>query len=259
MGLKDSTYRTLVKYYKQTKDINRLVTVAQKMLESKNSDPIIRGEICESVLVSMLEDYIEKNNLADKGWFIDKGLILKDMHNVDSEYLTELDVTLFTPKQIYLFECKSYKGTKVAREKCSLYIRTRANGKDKEKRMIDVYSQHIKHYKALLKCLAPFMINVNSKSKPFRLVCFDFSEGELIDERTDRDKRIFPILNETNLYSLFNGYNKKAVQWDITSVRKLVNRLDDCKESLTRKHLSYVTSLHHDDGFKRKSNTTRHK
>ncbi|MGL4949807.1 MAG: hypothetical protein ACRC5M_05450, partial [Anaeroplasmataceae bacterium] len=78
MSVKESTKEELYKYYKSNnKNISRVVKVSKAILLSKRSTPIIRGEVCEALLVLMLTDYIRKNNLKEEGWFISKGLILK--------------------------------------------------------------------------------------------------------------------------------------------------------------------------------------
>lgn len=209
------------------------------MLKSPKSTPVIRGEICEVVLLVMLEDYIKKNNLEKEGWFLCQGLILKDLENPLSNYLTELDITLFTPKKIYLFECKSYKGDKKFIKECTLVLKNRKSNKS-----FDVYSQHIKHYKALYKYLVKFKYPLETKYKPYKIACFNFSEGVVTDERDSKYQNLFPVLDESNLYDLFSTYKSEPVQWDINYVRRVVSILDVSKKTLTDSHLKYVTDLH---------------
>lgn len=240
MSKKFKTNAVLMDYYNKVGDVRRTIEVSRAMLKSKNSSADIRGELCETVLVIMLEDFIKKNHLDRAGWFLSKGLILKDLDNPTSDYLTELDITLFTPKKIYMFECKSYKGLKMADKELTLYTKSK-NGWSKK---FDVYDQHTKHFLALYKYLEPFREKVNTKYKPYKIIAFDFSDGEILDKREDKYKELFPIKNENNLYSIFNTYNNEPVQWDISYVRKVVEKLEENKEVLTREHLEYVTSLH---------------
>lgn len=239
MSLKDNTNTVLYDFYKSTGDLKKTIEVCRGMLESNKSTPEIRGEICEVVLVVMLEDYIAKNKLDKEGWFISKSLILKDLENPLSNYLTELDVTLFTPKKVYLFECKSYRGDKRFIKECTLVLKNRKNNKS-----FDVYSQHIKHYKALYKYLVKFRKKVDTIHKPYRIACFNFSQGTTEDERNSKFRNLFPVLDDSNLYELFSSYDSEPDQWDINYVRRVVNILDDSKEAFTGTHLNYVSSLH---------------
>ena len=241
MSKKIRTNSVLMNYYNNNSDnLKKVIEVCKAMLKSKNSSADIRGELCETLLVIMLEDFIKKNNLDRAGWFLSKGLILKDLDNPTSEYLTELDITLFTPKKIYLFECKSYKGEKMVDKELTLYTKS-SKGWNKK---FDVYDQHTKHFLALYKYLEGFRERVNSKYKPYKIVAFDFSDGDIIDKRAEKYKELFPIKNETNLYDIFKTYNDEPIQWDISYVRKVVEKLEETKGSLTAKHLDYVTSLH---------------
>jgi hypothetical protein len=241
-NIKTKTYEEILKYYYKTKNIDKFLEVCRKILESNNSSPLMRGELAEVVLIALLEEFIEKHNLKSKGWFVSKGMILKDLENPKSAYTTELDITLFTPKQIILFECKSYKGKKQLRDKCSLYKRKNKGGYDLA---IDVYSQHTKHLQALNKYLYKFQLESNAKKKPYKIVLFDFSDGELEDVREDKYKRIFQYVNEKTIYSIFNDYNTRPVLWSIEHVRKVVEVIDKSSEKLTSVHLDYVSSLNH--------------
>lgn len=236
--LKDKTTRVLLDYYNKNNNLGQVKLVTKAMIESTNSNPIIRGEICESLLEIMIIDFIKRNHLEDS-WILSKGIILKDLDNPDSEYLTELDLTLFTPKKIYLFECKSYKGNKILRDPCKLFVEY---GK-KESFKMDVYDQHAKHYKALYKYLNKFKLDVETNVKPFKIVFFDFSDGIIRDERSDKFKSVFPVKDENTIYSLFKTYLKEPDQWDMKYVRKVVSLLDENKKKLTSSHLDYVRGL----------------
>lgn len=239
MSIKDRTSDAIFSYYKKTKSLDKTLKTGRAMLKSSSSLPIIRGELCEAILIIMLSDYIREHKLKDKGWFISKGMILRDMDNLDSKYCTELDVTLFTPERIYLFECKSYKGPKKLEGECTLFT---ANDSLWTKRL-DVYDQHIKHFKALNKYLDKFRLNRDSKKGPYKIVYFNFSEGSIIDNRDEKYKKRFPVMDETNLYNLFNK-DSLPVHWDIDYVRKAVKLIDGSKKELTSVHLDYVKSLH---------------
>lgn len=239
--VKSRTFDAIYNFYKSNNcDSQKTINVARKMLTSKNSSPLIRGELCEAVLTILLQRFIEDNNLKKKGWFISKGMYLKDLDNPDSSYITELDITLFTPRQIYMFECKSYKGAKTLKDECSIYVKR--NGKTSLAK--DVYDQQFKHFTALLKYVKPFLNNVKSPVAPFKIIYFDFSDGDIKDVREDKYKVRMPLVDENTLYSLFDNYNSIPDYWDIKGIYKVVQIVNKNKNKLDKKHLSYVKSLH---------------
>ena len=183
--IKNKTSTALVNYYKKTKDFDRLIKVAELMLSENGTNPQIRGEICEVILSLVLYEYIIKHNLLKKGWFYKKGLILNDRNNPTSSYLTEIDLVLFTPRMIYVFECKSYKGKKVLKDKGSLYTIDKNN---KEKFKLDVYEQNRKHSLALLKYILPYYTNTGNKQGLIKMVMFNFSKGYFKDLRDDKSR-----------------------------------------------------------------------
>lgn len=236
----------MIKYYNKNKDIDRFILVCREILKNKSSTPEMRGEVCEVVLYIMLNNYIEENNLKD--WRIVKGLILKDVtKEVDHNYFTEVDLTLFTPKCIYSFECKCYKGEKYLSDKGTLYVK---RGK-KFTKSLDVFDQHLKHFKVLLDNVKVGLDKSvsDNKFKSFKLLYFDFSIERTEDRREDKFKSMFPIINESNLIPLFNDYNSRPKYWNMSIVNKVVDIIERNSESNTKKHLDYVTSLNHNRNY----------
>lgn len=236
--IKDNTQKILLDYYNKVKDVNAVIVVARAMLKSKNSNPMLRGELAETILSLMIRDYVIKNNLED--WILSKGLILKDLDNPDSNYSTELDVTVFTPNKVLLFECKSYKGEKIIKDPGELWIKNRKTGR--EKLAINVYDQHMKHYKVLYKYIRKFKIGLQ-KTKPFSIAFFNFSDGECRDERSRDYKNLFPVVDETNLYKYLDAVVGKEKYWDMKYIRKVVKILNETKRSLSSAHIKYVSNL----------------
>jgi len=240
MSIKDSTFDTLVRYYDKIKDLDKFVKVCNAMLVDEESTPVMRGEIAETVLYVLLDDYIKKNNLTD--WRISKGLILKDINKDPSnEYFTELDLTLFTPKCIFSFECKSYKGSKYLTDSGTLKVK-RGNT---YKVQLDVFDQHSKHFDVLfenIKCALDDDV-YDKRFKSFKLLYFDFSDSPTVDKREQKYRRIFPIINENNLYSLFNKYDERPNYWNMKIVNKVVDIIEKNKKANTKRHLKYVTGL----------------
>lgn len=242
ISVKDSTFNALLNYYNKNKDLKRFILVCREMLAKKASTPEMRGEICEVVLYVMLSEYIKKNNLKD--WRIAKGLILKDVNkDKDHNYFTEVDLTLFTPKCIYSFECKCYKGEKYLADKGTLFVK---RGKE-YKKALDVFDQHFKHFKVLLDTVKVGMDKRidDKKYKSFKLLYFDFSIERTEDKRDVKYKSLFPIINEDNLFSLFKTYEERPNYWNMEIVNKVVDIVEKSSKANSKKHLDYVNSLNH--------------
>lgn len=237
--VKNKTSTILLDYYKKNRNLRNFIEVSRQMLIQKGTSPLIRGEICEVVLSVILTEFILKNKLNSKGWFISKGLIVNDKYNSCSDYLTEIDLTLFTPKMVYIFECKSYKGSKVLRDKGSLYVK---NG-TRELFKLDVFEQNRKHSLALLKYLIPYLTNKSSSNKLVKMIMFDFSIGEYEDLRDDKYKKIFPLLNDRTVLRLFDTYSSKDDVWNMRGISSVVDELNSSLSLKTEDHLNYVKSL----------------
>ena len=241
---KSSTSKILTEYC-ETNGLKATIETATIMLSKtgetggKNFRATVNGELCETILILCIQDYIRRNKTATKNWFIEQGLILSDPNNRDSEYKTEIDVTLFTPTKIILFECKSYGGDKVLKEKCTV---TRVGQQPR-----DVYSQHIKHAEAILKNFASCKIisaaTVNKSG--IMLPLFNFSIGSLKDYRIEKDKNAMPVYNTTNIFTLLNNLGGGEVVWNIPKCKQICRALHKTKKKDTADHLQYVKSLHH--------------
>lgn len=240
--VKNKTNAILLDFY-NNHNLDVTIKVARRLLVDKGTSPIIRGEVAETVAQIIINDFIKHHPSMCKDWILSKGLILKDLYNSESSYHTELDLTLFTPKRIYSFESKSYKGQKVLTQDGLLKV---INPHTKKVvHSFDVYDQHMKHYNALLKYTAPFLVEASKVQYPFKIILFDFSEGSILDKRSSKAKGKFTVRNETNLISLFDSYNSLPEQWDMSYMRKVVSMLENVKEKATVKHRSYVSSLGH--------------
>lgn len=247
MAIKESTFDSLVRYYEKIGDIKKFTLVCHAMVKDKESTPAMRGEIAETVLYVMLQDFIEKNSLTD--WRLSKGMILKDPDNYSNGYLTELDLTLFTPKCIFSFECKSYKGEKYLTERGTLNLKKG----EKITKVMDVFDQHSKHFNMLytnLECALKKDAD-DKKYKSFKLLYFDFADMPTEDKREKLYSRVFPIVNVKNLYSLFKDYDSRPTYWNMYAVNKVVDVIEKNKKKNTKNHLNYVTNLHGNTPSKR--------
>ena len=240
---KDKTNEKLKEYYK-TFGLKRTLQVAYKMLQlpdhkrNKNFKNTVHGELCETVLEICIIDFMNNHKEETKDWFYSKGLILKDIESSNSQYLTELDLTLFTPYKVLTFECKSYSGDKQFINECTV---VRKGIKD-----CDVYNQHEKHYTTLMKNIKYFR-NPNiefHKIAPLQIAYFDFSLGSIEDNRTKTWRSLMPVITYANIDKLLNMYLNKPVCWNMKMLKQAIDIIDKNKEKNTKKHLKYVKSLH---------------
>lgn len=238
MSYKKKTREVILDYAKTHSCVD-VINVAKAMLESKSFKwdktflSHTHGEVCESVLEVIIQDYIKKNPEKTKDWFYKKGLIIKDIKNPRSGYFTELDLTLFTPEMIYAFECKSYGGDKRITDKCM--IRKKAGG------TFDVFAQHYQHVKILSEQLDAFRIGKYKDLPAYQLVLFNFSTGKTEDIRDAKNKVMIPCLNEKNILNIFRLSSGKPKIWNMHHLEKAVSIIT--KKDNTEKHLKYVKEL----------------
>lgn len=237
--------RKIRDFYKQTGSIEQTEKLCHALLVSnthksdKNFLAQIHGEVCESLLECIIVDFILKHNLKGK-WFYEKGLILKDPYaKSTSPYMTELDLTLFTPYKILTIECKCYGGDKILADKCTI--------KRKGKKSFDIYAQHKKHYKVLISNLSTYRYKNETTANiaPLQIGYFNYSLGSIKDERTKEWRMKMPLLTYENITKLLELYLDKPTCWNMDRVRKAVNMIAKDKNARKQKHLEYVKNLHH--------------
>lgn len=239
---KNNTNAMLHEYYNK-RGLKETIEVATKMLELKNhkEDKVfysqVHGEICETICELCILDFMNSNPKATKDWILKKGLILKDPDGKDT-YMTELDLTLFTPFKIFTIECKSYRGHKTFTDRCTV--------KRKNIHPTDVYAQHEKHYKTLLSNFEGFrVIEKNTVNiAPMLIGYFDFSIGTVKDERSDTWKELMPILNVNNINAYLKYLTNPLVCWKMSYVKRAVDIIGKKTNQNTKRHLDYVKSLH---------------
>lgn len=214
-----------------------LITLAINLLSSnvhkndKNFKALTHGEIAETLLEILITDYMKRNNINN--WIIKRGLIIKDAINPNSDFLTELDLTLFTPSSIILFECKSYGGVIEISKKGSVY----REGKN----IADVFNQNMVHKKAL-----DTNLEIAHKGKPsYKIVYFHFALGSLKDSRDARYKKLMPIITVKNLDNFLDTIkNSNKEVWNMQKISRILEII--CKNNNKRinAHLNYVKNKH---------------
>lgn len=240
MSYKDSTNQVMKEYYQQH-GLEATIALGWAMLEVKkhSSDASfytdVNGEICETVLELIVCQYILDNGLSAEGWFYKKGLIIKEPGS-NKDYYTELDLTVFTPQKIFIFECKSYSGDKTITDTCTI---RRAKGNN-----CDVFSQNCKHANALAKQFAAFRTNKGVEEAPYQLVLFNFSKGSVVDSRPALSQVMMPCLDDSNVCNIFDYYRNSPAIWRIDKVLQAAEIIAKHSDANRSKHLSYVKSLH---------------
>lgn len=240
MAYKLTTNQVLVQYYNKF-GLEKTVATARDMLKASNKHrnlenftSEVHGELCETVLEIMLRDMMISNPDLTKNWFIRKSLVLKDPESPVSDFRTELDVVLFTPVCIFVFECKSYQGSKTLTGQGVLTCK----GKD-----FDVFSQQQLHKEVIAKNFGKFITERGVKTV-FDTSLFDFSEGDMIDLRDAKAKEQLPYLNVNTLmqYVICQTKNKPVVfDWKI--LKQAVKRIDCLQVELHEEHLKYIKGL----------------
>ena len=220
------------------------IEVGYKMLElpnhkrNKTFRNTVHGELCETILEICIIDFMKQYSEETKEWVYDKGMVIKDITNMSSNFRTEIDLTLFTPFKILSFECKSYSGDKEFINECTV---RRKGIKD-----CDVYNQHRNHYVTLMKTMKPFRLRneYTDKIAPMQVAYFDFSLGSKVDNRDKKWRALMPIITVNNIHKLLTTYLDKPRCWDMSYINRALKLIDRNKELKTKKHLEYVKSLH---------------
>lgn len=231
MEIKEFTRDRILQYYKKY-GLSVAIEIARKLLGNRinvtaDMRTSINGEICESVLEITLLEYMKDHPSETKDWCWGKSLILKDPDS-NSDFLTELDFTLFTPECVYVFECKSYAGDKIIRDKGII--------ERKGKKDFDVFKQNLIHLETLDKWIRSF-----SETPNYQMVLFDFSNGTSTDIRSKKYKEYLPHVTEKDVLFLIQ---KGVPVWDMKYLRRCLDSLEKDSVSLHEKHLKYVKGLH---------------
>lgn len=233
---KSATHNTLLRLYERA-GLTATLTVARELLTSDvrgkvRKDKIaefkteMNGELGEVVLEILIKDYCKTHPQQTKDWVWYKSLILKDPSS-NSDFLTEVDFILATPECIYVFECKSYAGKKQLQGSGNLVRETGNN--------CDVYKQNLLHVRTLDKNLK------RAVRKPvYRMVMFNFSNGELTDCRTETAKFSMPCVNERSWEQVLV---KGAPVWNMKLVTAVLDSIEAASDRLRDKHLRYVKSI----------------
>lgn len=240
---KQNTNKKLLQYY-AVNGFKKTVLTAKQMYNVNLKDADwqfkinLNGEICETILEIGILEYIKRNPQICKDWILKKGLILKDVDNLNSDFSTEIDLLLATPEMIYIFECKSYSGDKTLTKECTITTNSRT---------FDVFKQNALHANIFFKQFKAYLTKQVIKP-PIQLVLFNMSNGRLIDKRNDRYKQLMPVIQIETLFSFLDRNKlltgKSGKLWNITYVRKSLNVIEKHSKQSRKEHLEYVKRIH---------------
>lgn len=212
------------KVYYLIKNSNKLANeIGEKSLPIQ-----IRGECCELLLELGIMEYARIKNLP---WFTYKGLVIERRDN--KKGTTELDLTLFTPSRIILFESKYRKGKVKLIDECKIVPEFGS--------VTDVYKQNIMHLDNLRKYIYPAIKTVKL-NKPFGIVLFVESCVRVQDLRKEEYKALVPLISLENLEQYLRTLeSNKNVVWDINHLHRILIELDKHTDSNLKKHMKAVS------------------
>ena len=229
---KGNTRRLILAIYEQF-GINEAFAKAQEILK-QCEDPkfdrekrvAVKGELAEVVL----EVFCVHLQKVIPNVIVSKGLCIYKMG--DKRVTTEMDVVLFTPFCMYMFECKSYSGKKVLTDKC--YLKARGSK--------DVYAQSRMHFDILYPYIAPYVVKMAKYppgNPPVQLILFELSSGDIEDKRTPENQKLYPCLTLNTLLGWMQQEfgRPRTVLYDMVRMEPIIRKLDSESAEVFKKHL----------------------
>ena len=176
--------------------------VRLKKIEGLEGDDFntAKGLIAEIVLVCAIEEWQKQIRKQTEEWNYTRELYIPHRNG---KGITEIDVILYSPYTIVVFEVKSYSGKKIITQECT--IRTH--------RVHDLFAQNGLHIESLMKQIEPHCL---SKVGAIKSAYFNFSLGDVVDERIPRNKQLIPVIDETNIFTFLEAMRKSCTRmnWD---------------------------------------------
>jgi hypothetical protein len=235
--LKDSAHVVIFNAY-QEKGVDAALQVAKALMDAcnKSSSNIagksaVKGEVSEAILEVMLRKF---QNLVSPSVIIKNFCIRAQTGN---QRTTEIDLAMFTPVRIYLFECKSYNGKKTLNNECT--VKSPSITKD-------IYKQSLVHMEILNQYMDKYRINRMWKgTSPYKLYFFEFSSGSIIDKRNDKWKHTMPLITLDNIDKVLceEFLTPQKANWDLERAWKCIKQLYKLSESNFKDHMIRMYSL----------------
>lgn len=185
----------------------------------------LRGECCEILLELQIREFARKRNLP---WILSKGLTFR-RKDTKKEKTTELDLTLFTPSRIYLFESKYRQGNIQLIDECKIV--------PKYGNVTDVYKQNMMHLNNLRFYLAPAVIDLK-RGKPFSIILYVDEVKRVQDLREEKYQKLIPLVGSENIVEYLNKIaNYKTKVWDINKLATIITKMDQESDALFEEHV----------------------
>lgn len=186
----------------------------------------ILNNICGEFAEVVCELYLKEFCKMSKGTcFYSKGLCLKDKFN--SEYTTELDLTLFTPNKIILIESKFRKGAVSLKDTCLVST---------DYGEYNVHDQNIHHLKILGQYTEKHRL-CSKEEKPYKLTLFLETPNKVTETRSKDCIELVPYLNRSSVLDTLNSLAFKAKMWDVPKLYKDIKILEKESEANFKQHL----------------------
>lgn len=225
--------RILQIYYKSgysyaVNTINHLIKDSNKKTKEFDINSLamnLRGECCEILLELQIREFARQRNLP---WVLSKGLTFRRRDH-KKEKTTELDLTLFTPSRVILFESKYRKGKVKLIDECKIV--------PDFGHVTDVYKQNLMHMDNLRYYLGPAIVDLK-KGKPFSIVLYMDEIKRVIDLREEKFKKMIPLVGSENILNYLNKIaNMKTVVWDVKKLATIISEMDKESDALFIEHV----------------------
>lgn len=183
------------------------------------------GEICEAILEIIVVDWVKRSGVDAR--YV-RSLVIPDTKGKNKEFLTEIDMVIFTPWCVYCIECKNYGGDKQLVDDGLLIG---ANGVK-----CDVFKQNSMHLEVLHN-----LIGGLSASPMYQMLLFNFSNGSIDDKRVKSAKSRLPLVDENTLLSIVARGGSS--NWDMVGVDRVIPILEKYSDANRDRHLQYVQGV----------------
>ncbi len=220
--------------------VNTFLEVCTSMLgirdkENAHKKMLVNGEICEVVIRVLTEHYLVKHSVRGK---VFHSLVLPNLYHPERPFRTELDFTVLTPYFCVTAECKSFVGDITVVGKCTL-TRQAVNLPPIE---ADVDRQTQIHVSTLRPYLEKFVkAGAGVVTPPLYPICFLYSRGTLLDQRSKEDRNALPVLDVQKLFRYYDLLCKKCTK-EVYDVKKASEAFQAMADSriLHIQHANYL-------------------
>lgn len=186
----------------------------------------IKGELSEVALECHLLYWMERLQYLA----VVKSLCIKSQV---SNATAEIDIMLVTPCRVYLFECKSFKGSKTLTKEC--YLQGGSSSKD-------VYEQSKYHLQILEQYFGRFRFPSTAKVSPYQLILFELSSDDVQDLREPKWRKNIPVLTMNTLdeWLLTELKARQEVQWNYAPLVEEIAQLNEHSSQMFKYHMAKI-------------------